>query len=69
MEPTFIYYNNLTLHDKKKFSINFSDEEWLGDVLFQKNKDYSITCMACYLHLAVDITKLPITQKSNKLLN
>ena len=31
----------------------------LEGVLFQKNKDYYITCMACYVDLAVDITKLP----------
>ena len=29
MGPTFIYYNNVTFNDRKKFSINFSDEDSL----------------------------------------
>ena len=59
MEPTFIYYKNLTFDDKKKFSINFSGEDSLEGVVFKKNKAYYITSMACYVDLTVDITKLP----------
>ena len=36
LEPTFIYYNNLTFDDKKKFLINFSDEDSLEGAVFQK---------------------------------
>ena len=58
MEPTFIYYNNLTFDDEEKLSINFSDEDSLEGVVLKKNKDYYITSMTCYVDLTVDITKL-----------
>ena len=59
MKSTFIYYNNLTLDEGKKFSVDFSDEDSLEGAVFKKNKDYYITSMACYMDLTVDITKLP----------
>ena len=63
MESTFVYYKNLTFDDEKKFPINFSDEDLLKGVVFKKNKDCYITSMTCYLHLPVDITKLPNYRK------
>ena len=45
MEPTFTYYNNLTFDDKKRFSINLSDEDSLEGVVFKKNKDYYVTSL------------------------
>ena len=60
MEPTFIYYSNLTFEGKKNYLINFSNEDSLEGVVFKKNKDYYTTSMACYVDLTVDITKLPI---------
>ena len=59
MEHTFICYSNLTFKEKKKFSIDLGDEDFLVGVVFKKNKDYYITSMVCYLDLTVDITKLP----------
>ena len=59
MEPTFIYYNNLTFDDEKKFLIDFSDKHLLEGVIFKKNKNYYITSMMCYVDLIVYITKLP----------
>ena len=58
MEPTFIYYNNLTFDDEEKLSINFSDEDSLEGVVLKKNKDYYITSMTCCVDLTVGITKL-----------
>ena len=58
MEPTFIYYNNLTFDDEKKLLIDFSNEDLLEGATFKKNKDYYITSMTCYVGLTVDITKL-----------
>ena len=59
MEPTFIYYNNLTFDDENKFSIDFSNKDTIEGVVFKKNNDYYITSMTCYVDLTVDITKLP----------
>lgn len=56
MEFTFIYYKNLRFDDKKKFSIDFSNEDLLEGVVFKKNKDYYITSMACYVDFNIDIT-------------
>ena len=56
MESTFIYYKNLRFDDKKKFSIDFSNEDLLEGVVFKKNKDYYITSMACYVDFNIDIT-------------
>ena len=36
MEPTFIYYINLTFDDEKKFSIEFSDADLLEGVKTNK---------------------------------
>ena len=58
MEPTLIYYNDLIFDDKKKSSIDFSNEDLLKGVVFRKNKNYYVTSMACYVDLTVDITKL-----------
>ena len=61
MEPTFIYYNNLTFDDEKKFSIDFSDEDSLEGVYYITGcilYDYYITSMTCYVDLTGDITKL-----------
>ena len=53
MEPTFIYYNNLTFNEEKKFLIDFSNENSLEDVVYKKNKDYYVTSMTCYVDLTV----------------
>ena len=58
MEPTFIYYKKLAFNDKKKFLVNFSNDDRLEGVVFRKNNDYHITSMACYVDLNVDITRL-----------
>ena len=61
MEPTFIYYSNVTFNSEKKFSINFSDEDWLEGVVFKKNKDYYITSMTCYVDLTPNYAKIKQT--------
>ena len=61
MEPTFIYYSNLTFNSEKKFSINFSDEDWLEGVVFKKNKDYYITSMTCHVDLTPNYAKIKQT--------
>ena len=66
MKPTFIYNDNLTFNGQKKFSIDFSNQDSLEDVVFKKNKDYYITSMMCYIDLTIDITKLPNYGKSKQ---
>ena len=59
MEPVFIYYNNLSFDQNKRFTLEFSDSDLLEGVIFKKNKDYYINSMSCYIDLTVDVTKLP----------
>ena len=66
MEPLFIYYNNLSFNQNKRFTLEFSDNDLLERVLFRKNKDYYITSMSCYVDLTVDVTKLPQSNQIKK---
>ena len=69
MEPIFIYYNDLKTDKQKKFTINFSDEDLLKDVVFRNNRDYYVTSMTSYVDLTVIITKLPKYDKTKEINN
>ena len=59
MEPIFIYYNTLKFKENTKiFTADFSDEDRLQGVMFNKNKDYYLTSLSCYIKLEEDIEKL-----------
>ena len=74
MDPIFIYYNNLQFQDNKSFSIDFSDEDRLQEVLFKKSKDYYLTSMLCFIEITNDHSelehydKIKIFELSNKIL-
>ena len=61
MEPIFIYCNNLTFDQNKRFILEFSDDDLLEGVLFKKNKDCYITSMSCYVDLTVEFSDLSNT--------
>ena len=69
MEPIFIYYNDLKTDKQKKFTINFSDEDLLKDVVFRNNRDYYITSMTSYVDLTVIVTKQPKYDKTKEINN
>ena len=56
MEPIFIYYNNLSFDQNKRFTLELSDDDLLDSDFFKKNKNYYITSMSCYIDLTVDGT-------------
>ena len=59
MEPIFIYYNTLKFKENTKiFTADFSDEDRLQGVMFNKNKDYYLTSLSCYIKLEENIEKL-----------
>ena len=75
MEPIFIYSNDLQFQDNKSFTINFSDDDRLQEVLFKKNKDYYLTSMSCFIEITNDLSELEhyseiitISEYSNKIL-
>ena len=59
MEPVFIYYNNLKYKENSKIlTAYFSEEDRLQGIMFNKNKDYYLTSMSCYIQLKNEIAKL-----------
>ena len=64
MELVFVYYNNLSFDQIKRFMLEFSDGGLLEGVFFflkkkKKNKDCYITSMLYYVDLTVDVKILP----------
>ena len=55
MEPIFIYYNNLSFDENKRFTLEF---RCYLKTKTKKSKDYYIRSMSSYDGLAVDVTKL-----------
>ena len=69
MKPIFISYNDLKFDKHEKFTIHFSDEDSLTNVVFRKDRYYHITSMTYYVDLAVNITKLPKYDKIKQILD
>ena len=56
MDPFFIYYNNLKFAENKQFTLEFSDEDLLQEIIFFR--DYFLMSMPCFTKVENDITKL-----------
>ena len=57
MNPAFIYFREIPLKDNNKFTLDFSDEEFVQKINFNKKKDYYIASLNCNLILKEDIKK------------
>ena len=73
MNPAFIYFREIPLKDNNKFTLDFSDEEFVQKINFNKKKDYYIASLDCNLILKEDIKKEEkiideLSQKSRLLL-
>ena len=51
MDPIFIYFNKIDLKDNNKFTLNFSDEQNIQEIIFLKNRDYYVIKLNCNLTL------------------
>ena len=49
MEPVFIYFKEIDFTDDNKFTLDFSHEEHIQEIIFLENKDYYIVSLDCYL--------------------
>ena len=49
MDPIFIYFNEIDLKDNNKFTLNFSDEQNVQEIIFLKNRDYYVINLNCNL--------------------
>ena len=55
INPDFIYFKEVALNDNNKFTLDFSDEEFVQEISFFKNIDYYIASLNCSLILKEDI--------------
>ena len=49
MDLIFIYFRKIDLKDNNKFTLDFSDEQNVQEVIFLKNRDYYVTSLNCNL--------------------
>ena len=56
MKPVFIYFGKI-LFDNNKFVLDFSDDEFVQKVDFEKNVNYYIASLDCNLILKEEIKK------------
>ena len=49
MRPGFINFKELALDDDNKFTLDFSDQEFVQEIDFLSNNDYYITSLDCKL--------------------
>ena len=57
MKPSFIYFKEIPFNDNNKFVLDFSDEEFVQKVYFDKNINYHIASLDCNLILKEEIKK------------
>ena len=58
MKPSFIYFKEIPFNDNNKFVLDFSDEEFVQKVYFDKNINYYILSLDCKLILKEEIKKI-----------
>ena len=57
MNPDFIYFKEIALDHNNKFVLDFSDEEFMQQINFNKNFNYYIASLDCNLILKEHIKK------------
>ena len=57
MKPSFIYFKEIPFNDNNKFVLDFSDEEFVQKVYFDKNINHYISSLDCNLILKEEIKK------------
>ena len=56
-ESSFYLFQRKPLKDNNKFTLDFSDEEFVQEINFKKKKNYYIGSLDCNLILKEDIKK------------
>ena len=56
-EDSFIYFKEIPVNDNNKFVLDFSDEEFVQKVYFDKNINHYIASLDCNLILKEEIKK------------
>ena len=58
MNPVFNYFREIPLKDDNKFTLDFSDEEFVQKINFNKKKDYYIASLNYNLILKEILRKI-----------
>ena len=66
MNPDFIYFKEIALDDNNKFVLDFSDEEFIQKINFNKNLNYYIASLDCNLILKEYIKKNKIEERNKE---
>ena len=53
MKPGFIYFKEIALGDDNKFTLDFSNQEFVQEIDFLLNNDYYITSLDCKLKVKI----------------
>ena len=53
MKPGFIYFKEIALGDDNKFTLDFSNQEFVQEIDFLLNNDYHITSLDCKLKVKI----------------
>ena len=57
MKPVFIYFKEIFLDDNDKFTLDFSDTEFIYEIYFLTKNDYYISSLNCNLIVKGNIKK------------
>ena len=57
MNPAFIYFREIHLKDNNKFTLDFSNEQFVQKINFNKKTDYYVASLDCNLVLKEEIKK------------
>ena len=57
MKPVFIYFREISFDDNNKFILDFSGDEFVQKVDFEKNVNYYIAGLECNLILKKKLKK------------
>ena len=53
MRPGFICFKEIALGENNKFTIDFSDQDFVQEIDFLSNNDYYITSLDCNLEVKI----------------
>ena len=57
MKTVFIYFKEIPFKDNNTFVLDFSDDEFVQKVIFEKNINYYIASLECNLILKEELKK------------
>ena len=67
MDLSFMHYNKLYFDENYRFTIKFKDKDVVGQIMFNRPKDYYMNNMTCYI--THDITTNKHVLEPSKLAN